>query len=146
MKRAILLALTGGCLSAHAAVQLSFSKHKHDARETLGGAARRSDSVSAGLSYQGATYVVNVTVGTPGQPVSLQISTSASNTFVVDARSTQCTEQAYYDDYDEDLYGDTDTSVSTNLCPWGTCKSVLGQPCLTSIMATLCCRRDPATN
>lgn len=128
MKTSLLLALTSGCLSVHAAVQLSFSKHKNGARETLAGAARRSDSVTAGFSYQDATYVVNVTVGTPGQPVSLQISPSVSNTFVVDARSTRCTDSYYsVDDDDGDSSNGTDTLVTLEYCPWGICKSVPGQ-------------------
>lgn len=135
---ALLLALTGGCLSVHAVVQLSFAKHKNDARETLAGAARRSDSVSAGFSYQDATYVVNVTVGTPGQPVSLQISPSSSNTFVIDARSTQCTDSYYSVDDDGDDSNGTDTLVTSEYCLWGTCKSVPGKLRIFLTMTTFC--------
>lgn len=117
---------------SHAAVSFSFAKHlpKDGGHETSSSARRSSDSsINAGLAYQDAIYVVNVTVGTPGQPMSLQLSPSASNTFVMDARSYWCTTFAsssdYYDDEEEEEDDDdvngSDTTDSA-LCAWGTCK------------------------
>lgn len=65
------------------------------------------------------TYVVNATVGTPGQPVSLVLSSSSSDTWVLDAESSQCNSyySSYYSSYDDDTYGSDDES-----CIWGSCK------------------------
>lgn len=123
MKKFVLLALASAFLHieiASAAVQLSFAKQK-ESTSTHATATDRSArrAANADLSYEAATYVVNVTVGTPGQPVSLQISSSASNTWVVDARSSWCTYSTYV--YNEDEYTD-----SSAYCPWGTCESIRG--------------------
>lgn len=116
MRKSILLALASAFShieSASTAVQFSFAKRAASTHNTATGLARRAPD--AGFSYQAAVYVVNVTVGTPGQPLSLQISSSASNTWVVDARSSWCTSETY--DYDTDEY-----IKSSGLCPWGACK------------------------
>lgn len=122
MRSFTLSALAVGCLlqDSHAAVQLSFSKQKSEGRGRVSASAPRSDSANldSAFSYQGATYVVNVTVGTPGQPVSLQLSTTASNTFVIDARSEWCA----YDQYA--TTSDSSDSYDYLYCPWGTCEFV----------------------
>lgn len=125
MKTLTLLALASGLYiqASHAAVQFSFAKQKIGGHEDVLGSTRRSDTIKPSLAYRDATYVVDVTVGTPGQPVSLQLSPSASNTFVIDRRSDWCTVSYYYSSYDDEDIDDSDTNES-EYCPWGTCKSV----------------------
>ena len=101
MKPTILYALISADL-ASAVVQLSFAKQ---AAHKYVKSSRRDNEVQAKLWWAEWTYVVNATVGTPGQPVSLIISPSASDTWVPDAHSYECTE------YEPDEY-----------CKWGTCK------------------------
>lgn len=73
------------------------------------------------------TYVVNATVGTPGQPVSLVLSSTTSDTWVKDTRSSDCTySSSYYSYYDDTSDSDNDYSYSTGDCIWGSCKS---RPC-----------------
>ncbi|KAF3764418.1 acid protease [Cryphonectria parasitica EP155] len=116
MRTSVRLALI--CASLHfanAAVHFPFSKQKIGGIRSAAGSKPRS--VSSSLSYHDSTYVVNVTVGTPGQPVSLQLSPSASDTWVIDERSGYCTYSEYVstgegeDDYDY---------VTVNNCLWGT--------------------------
>lgn len=99
MKPTILYALISADL-ASAVVQLSFAKQ---AAHKYVKSSRRDNEVQAKLWWAEWTYVVNATVGTPGQPVSLIISPSASDTWVPDAHSYECTE------YEPDEY-----------CKWGT--------------------------
>lgn len=63
-------------------------------------------------------YVVNASIGTPGQAVSLALSSSTTDTWVIDTRSDFC--ESYYD-YDDDS---TET-LETTSCIWGTCKSTV---------------------
>lgn len=122
MKASTLLALTSIYLRrAGAAVHLPFAKQKTSSHETTTDLTRRS--INAALSYSDAIYVVNVTVGTPGQPVSLQLSASSSDTWVVDARSTWCTSTYSYYGYG---YEDDYNTTETQYCIWGTCKSAPG--------------------
>lgn len=113
MKTSVLLALATG---AHAAVHFSFAKQVQ--QQPAFTASRRVDSRStiAGLAYSGATYAVNVTVGTPGQVVTLALSTSSTKTWVADARSDYCTTHEYDDDTEE--Y----TPVVDTECLSGTCE------------------------
>ncbi|CAN8101618.1 unnamed protein product [Discula destructiva] len=100
MKTSSLLALAAGACSL-AAVHLPFYKAQKLAHPTiLVGSDRRS--VVAGLAYTGATYAVNVTVGTPGQVVTLGLSTTSTKTWVVDARGAYCSSEEY--DYSTDEY------------------------------------------
>ncbi|PSR88497.1 aspartic peptidase domain-containing protein [Coniella lustricola] len=84
-------------------------------RDADAGLDRRS--LTSGLSLQDTVYAVNVTVGTPGQPMTLQVSPLAAVTWVVDARSSYCSESYYiYTSSDED----DDELTTIENCIWGT--------------------------
>lgn len=115
MKGSLVLALLAACTqSAHAVVQFPFVKHGSLPQNVAKGGSK-ARALNTGF-FQGAmTYVVNATVGTPGQPVSLVLAPSSSDTWVVDTRSDQCT---YYSTYYSTSYdGDTDPDESS--CLWG---------------------------
>lgn len=118
MKASVPLALTSIFPQiASAVVQFPFAKQKTRSYNNTGTDSTRR-SINAALSYLDSTYVVNVTVGTPGQPVSLQLSASSSDTWVVDARSEYCTYSYGYYGYEDDY-----NTTETQYCVWGTCKS-----------------------
>lgn len=112
------MALLAACTqSAHAVVQFPFAKHRSPPQNVAKGGSK-ARALNTGF-FQGAmTYVVNATVGTPGQPVSLVLAPSSSDTWVVDARSSQCT---YYSTYYGTSY-DGDTYPDDPACIWGSCK------------------------
>lgn len=120
MKTSNLLALISSGANLHfasAAVHFSFAKQQRsNLPSSIGSSTRRS--VNAKLAYGDATYVVNVTVGTPGQAVALELSTSSADTWVMDARSPQCTSTEYEYDDESDSY----TTNVTSYCIWGSCK------------------------
>lgn len=149
MRLATLLA--GFCASlpqTQAALHVTFAKqHQHVGGGGGGGGGVVHDrdhaqrrNLNAQLGYADVTYVVNATVGTPGQPVSLILSSSTSDTWVVDARSVWCTYSAssdgyYYDDEDDDAYNSTSSASDTaepEYCKWGTCKSCIALHSFTS--------------
>lgn len=119
MKASLVLALLAACTqSAHAVVQFPFAKHGGPPQSVAKGGSKPR-ALNTGF-FQGAlTYVVNATVGTPGQPVSLVLAPASSDTWVVDARSDECTYRSTYysSSYDEDNYYSGDPS-----CDWGSCK------------------------
>lgn len=116
-----MLALLGACAqSARAVVQLPFSRQGSPSHDVAKGGLKPR-ALSREFFLGAMTYVVNATVGTPGQPVSLVLSPSSSDTWVVDARSGDCTYYNYYygstgDDLDDYYYEVSD------LCLWGSCK------------------------
>ncbi|KAJ4397567.1 hypothetical protein N0V93_001798 [Gnomoniopsis smithogilvyi] len=114
MKASILLTLVGATSHfARAAVHLTYAKEQRS--NTPSTTANRRSIVNANISYNYATYVVNITVGTPGQAMTLELSTSSAETFVIDARSSYCTYDTDYEDSDEG------NSYTTNsYCIWGT--------------------------
>lgn len=119
MKTSVFVALMGVCSPfASAAVHLTYAKQQRSTTSSPATGSSRRGSVNENISYSDATYVVNVTVGTPGQAMTLELSTSSSDTFVIDARSSYCT----YDlnSYDDSEYGDLDTT--NPYCIWGSCK------------------------
>lgn len=114
---AILLALfSAQCTMVGAQLQLKFGKQR--GQTTAAAAARRSNTMKADLFWAELTYVVNATVGTPGQDVSLILATSSYDTWVVDARSYYCS----YTPSDSSIPSSTSIS-STKYCEWGSCKS-----------------------
>lgn len=116
MKAFNLLAIVGASPHfASAAVHLSYSKQQRSNGPSTGSSRR---SINSNISYNEATYVVNVTVGTPGQAMTLELSTSSSDTWVMDSRSSECA----YSDYD---YSDT-YNTNITFCKSGTCKYELG--------------------
>jgi hypothetical protein len=56
---------------------------------------RASDTVTADLgnAEQAGLYFANITVGTPAQPLMVQIDTGSSDTWVPSATAQQCAEQ-----------------------------------------------------
>ncbi|KUI54719.1 putative aspartic-type endopeptidase OPSB [Cytospora mali] len=125
MKTSIRLVLIiGNFIQATTAlVQFPFAKHANTAHKSVASTSRRA--VNTGLFWGDLTYVVNASIGTPGQSVSLVLSTSSSTTWVLDSRSETCDEYSDYSSYadegDED-YNNTDIT-STTYCVWGTFSS-----------------------
>jgi hypothetical protein len=64
-------------------------------------------------------FVVNATIGTPGQNVGLIISPSTSDTWVPDATSSYCNYTVYSDYYYNDDGDYVYNTTYTNFCPWG---------------------------
>ena len=95
-----------------AVVQLEFARQAGSLAELAG-----RDSASASLVKSDFLWVVNATVGTPGQQVSLLISPSVADTWVPDATSSYCDESYYSNLYDDDEEEDNPT-----YCRWGSCK------------------------
>ncbi|KUI70392.1 putative aspartic-type endopeptidase opsB [Cytospora mali] len=124
MKTSIRLALIGTFIQATTAlVQFPFAKHDNTAHKSVASTGRRA--VNTGLFWGDLTYVVNASIGTPGQSVSLVLSTSSSTTWVLDSRSELCADSSGYSTYadegDED-YNSTDITSTTD-CVWGTFSS-----------------------
>lgn len=126
MKASLALAWLGTCApSVHAVVHFPFAKHANPPHNVARGGSKPR-ALNEDFFLGAMTYVVNATVGTPGQPVSLVLSPDSSDTWVVDARSEQCTYYSdYYDSYSDlgtdDL--DDDSTESLVSCIWGSCKS-----------------------
>ncbi|ROV93296.1 hypothetical protein VSDG_06847 [Cytospora chrysosperma] len=92
MKTSIRLALVGAFIhAASAVVQFPFAKHANTGHGSASSTTRRA--VDTNLFWSDLTYVVNASIGTPGQTMSLVLSTSSSDTWVLDTRSDYC---AYY--------------------------------------------------
>lgn len=126
MKTSLVLALLGACVpSVHAVVHFPFAKHTSPPHNVAKGGSKPR-ALNEDFFLGAMTYVVNATVGTPGQPVSLVLSTDSSDTWVVDARSEECTYPSdYYGSYsDSDTYDSDDYyTESFESCIWGSCKS-----------------------
>lgn len=73
--------------------------------------AERASTEQTWLDNPRYGYMINVTVGTPGQPVALAMSVSSPHTWVPDAGAQFCLEA-----------GLPDSSYPAR-CGWGTCKS-----------------------
>ncbi|ROV94965.1 hypothetical protein VMCG_08320 [Cytospora schulzeri] len=120
MKTYIRLALIGAFINAaNAVVQFPFAKHANTEHESASSTIRRA--VSTDIFLGDMMYIVNASIGTPGQTVSLILSPSSSDTWVLDTRSQYC---AYYSTYDDEADDSTDISQTTD-CVWGTFSSNL---------------------
>ncbi|KAJ9160658.1 Acid protease [Coniochaeta hoffmannii] len=100
---------------AQAHVHLPFSRQVRDLSSVLVG---RDSNPSLPLWGRDYVYVVNATVGTPGQKVALVLSPSTADTWVPDAASPYCnytSYDSYYDDNDVYHYNYTYSSY----CLWG---------------------------
>lgn len=118
MKVSLVLALFGACTQpAYAVVQFPFARHGNPHHD-IASRSSKPRALNTDFFLGGLTYVVNASVGTPGQPVSLVLSPSSSDTWVVDARSSDCTYYSSY--YDDDTYDSY--SSYTGTCIWGSCK------------------------
>ncbi|KAK4246924.1 aspartic peptidase domain-containing protein [Corynascus novoguineensis] len=108
-----------GILSATAAsaqhVLLPFSQH-----EDISLSARASEEGTL-KSASGYAYVIDATVGTPPQKVSLLLSTSSGDTWVPDANTMECSPEWYYRSY-YSSYGDDEDygyDIPKPECLWG---------------------------
>jgi hypothetical protein len=105
-----------GALTATTAAQhvlLPFSQHNSN---DVNLSARGSKQTT--LTSSEYAYVVDATVGTPPQKVSLLISTSVGDTWVPDANTVECSPEWYYLDrywYDDD----DDFDMPDAKCTWG---------------------------
>lgn len=100
-----------------AQIHLPFSRQVRDLSKVLVGRDNNPSVASWGHDY---VFLVNATVGTPGQALSLVLSPSATDTWVPDASSGYCNytvDYDYYYDYDLDKYVYNNTYGS--LCLWG---------------------------
>ena len=114
-----LFAYLGFCLNvADGAVQFGFSRQPLPPKRLTG-----RDTFDESIQSQGYVFVVNATVGTPGQKFSLLLSPSGSDTWVPDATSSYCGGDVSEED---DSFGSDDES--TNYCLWGSCKSLAPSP------------------
>jgi hypothetical protein len=104
--------LLGATTAATQHVLLPFSKH-HDTPKL---SARASEQTS--LKSAQYAYLVDVSVGTPAQKLSLQISTSTADTWVPDANTVACSPDWYYR---ESYYGSSsyDDLIPASECLWG---------------------------
>ncbi|KAL2148039.1 hypothetical protein VTI28DRAFT_95 [Corynascus sepedonium] len=108
-----------GILSATATsaqhVLLPFSQ-----REDVSLSARASEEGTL-KSASGFAYVIDATVGTPSQKVSLLLSTSSGDTWVPDANTVECSPEWYYRSY-YSSYGDDEgfePTIPEPECLWG---------------------------
>ncbi|ROW10901.1 hypothetical protein VPNG_05363 [Cytospora leucostoma] len=128
MKTSVRLALAGVFIhAANAVVQFPFAKHVNTVNTKSDASSTRRRAVNADLFWGDMQYAVNISIGTPAQSVSLLLSPSGSDTWVLDARSSQCA--LYHDDYssyyDDDEYNTTDSSSTSSDCLWGSFSSNL---------------------
>ncbi|KAK0711862.1 aspartic peptidase domain-containing protein [Lasiosphaeris hirsuta] len=72
---------------------------------------------SVAISSAGYAYVVNATVGTPGQPLELVISTSTADSWVMSTDANMCQPDFYIG------YRDRDPHIERSPCIWGTYNS-----------------------
>lgn len=125
MKASLVLALLSACTqSVYAVVQFPFAKQGSPS-PNVATKGLKPRAVSRDFVLGGMTYLVNASIGTPGQPVSLVLSPSSSDTWVVDARSYYCEYYSnYYGTYNDDGTYDSDGyyTESEDLCKWGSCK------------------------
>ncbi|KAH8901872.1 acid protease, partial [Coniochaeta sp. PMI_546] len=107
------LCIHTGFVQAH--LHLPFSRQIRDVSNGLFG---RDSNPSLSLWGGDYAYVVNASVGTPGQSVSLVISPSLSDTWVPDKSSSYCNHTEY--DYYYNNYNDFDYNVTySSYCLWG---------------------------
>ncbi|KAK0726761.1 aspartic peptidase domain-containing protein, partial [Lasiosphaeria miniovina] len=109
--------------TAAAHVLLPFKLHIGVPLPKLTGGLTSRDTASTQTSLIGGelAFMVNATVGTPGQQISLIVSPSASDTWVPDATSSDC-DPSYYSSYYGDDYNYTMPDPS---CVWGSYNSSL---------------------
>ncbi|GAB1319854.1 hypothetical protein MFIFM68171_10064 [Madurella fahalii] len=101
-----------GATTAAAHVLLPFSHRTGIPGPKL--TVRASSEQTALTSRAGYAWVVDATVGTPGQRLSLLVSPSVGDTWVPDARTVECSPDYYYSDsyYDDD-------EIPSSQCHWG---------------------------
>ncbi|KAK0639647.1 aspartic peptidase domain-containing protein, partial [Cercophora newfieldiana] len=112
LRAAALHFLVATAASAH--LLLPFTQQTNIARSTDGAT---NELANLPLAASGHVFVVNATVGTPGQPVSLLLSTSSPHTWVPKADVMPCMTR-----YDPRIgfYSSDSTDGSNSACGWGT--------------------------
>lgn len=101
-----------GATTAAAHVLLPFSRRSDIPSPKL--TARASSEQTALTSSTGYAWVVDATVGTPGQRLSLLVSSSVSDTWVPDADSAGCSPDDYYSASSYNGY-----DIPSPQCRWG---------------------------
>lgn len=107
-----------GATAAAAHVLLPFS---HRSQHPQLSARAASEQIS--LKSAEFAYVVDVTVGTPPQKLSLIVSSSTGDTWVPDANTDSCSPEWYYSRYS--YY--EDFNIPEPLCEWGSFNKSLSQ-------------------
>ncbi|KAK3940189.1 aspartic peptidase domain-containing protein [Diplogelasinospora grovesii] len=110
---------------ASAQVLLPFSRQSAHSL-VAGPNSKRASSDEVSLASSDYVYVVNATVGTPGQAVSLIISPSTADTWVPDANSEYCDPNYYTSSYRDAQ----DTALA--YCKWGSYNQTLSSTYLTA--------------
>lgn len=90
--------------AAPGTVAFNFEKRRISAKDAPHLARRQSKSLSVNLDNEILLYFINVTVGTPGQPFSLQLDTGSSDIWFPSSKADICQQ-------------------SSQLCPFGTYRS-----------------------
>src|SRR5271155_2942876 len=85
-----------------------FYKGMVDARDVPSRLVRRQNTVNADLTNEVLLYFINVTVGTPGQPFSLQLDTGSSDIWFPSVNSDVCTYSQ-----EECMFGSYNAAAST---------------------------------
>ncbi|KAB5531427.1 aspartic peptidase domain-containing protein [Coniochaeta sp. 2T2.1] len=102
-------------LVSAAYLHLPFSRQLRDLSNTI---LSRDSNPSLSLWGGDYVYVVNATVGTPGQSISLVLSPSGTDTWFPDKTSSSCNYSAYDYDYTADTYEPYNVTYSS-YCLWG---------------------------
>lgn len=93
-------------VAASGVVAFDFTKTRMNARDlpSLGtrypNIARRANTVQSGITNELLLYFINVTVGTPPQPLSLQLDTGSSDIWFPAASSNICQQDCQFGSYD----------------------------------------------
>lgn len=111
-----------GAATAAAHVLLPFS-NPHGRVSNL---SPRVDSEQLSLKSAEYPYLIDVSVGTPPQKLSLVVSPSSGLTWVPDASTTTCSPDLYYRKYYDDDYG-IDYEIPPSYCPWGSFNASLSE-------------------
>ena len=75
-------------------VGFNFEKRRMDAQDAPRLSKRQSKTIAAGLTNEILLYFINVTVGTPGQPFSLQLDTGSSDIWFPAVNADICEEDS----------------------------------------------------
>lgn len=119
----VAICILGASTAAAQHLLLPFSQHSNIPAASKLSARASSDAI--GLSSSQYAYVVNVSVGTPAQKLSLLISPSTGDTWVPDANTLDCSPDWYYrraygSSYDDDPeYYYDDLDIPDPECKWG---------------------------
>lgn len=111
----VLLSLCGIPGLVEAQLHLPFSRQVRDLSNTI---VRRDSNPSLSLWASDYVYIVNATVGTPGQSVALVVSPSTPHTWIPDATSSSCNYSESHGYYTQDG-GYQYNYTYSSYCLWG---------------------------